>query len=193
MYYKYNRKKEIIKNTVLITIILSLAIFSTYYIYNKFNDIETIDYSSASLDITFHEKNGDELDITKITPLTDSVGLSSKAHTVTIKNNLTEPVKYTIKITDNIEKIVEQECEGITIPKEKIRISIKKSSEETEVYSLSDLKDNNLLSTTIKALGEDKYTIRIWINNETTLPSGSNNHYHGLIQIFENDMTLAVK
>ena len=167
--------------------------FSTYYIYNKFSDTETIDYSSDSLDITFHEKNGDELDITKITPLTDSVGLSSKGHTVTIKNNLTEPVKYTIKITDNIEKMLEQECMGITIPREEIRISIKKSSDTIEVYSLSELKDNTLLSTTIKALGEDKYTIRIWVNNETTLPSGSENHYHGLIQIFENDMTLAVK
>lgn len=193
MYYKYNIKKEIIKNTILITIILCLAVFSTYYIYNKFSDTETIDYSSDSLDITFHEKNGDELDITKITPLTDSVGLSSKGHTVTIKNNLTEPVKYTIKITDNIEKMLEQECMGITIPREEIRISIKKSSDTIEVYSLSELKDNTLLSTTIKALGEDKYTIRIWVNNETTLPSGSENHYHGLIQIFENDMTLAVK
>ena len=193
MYYKYNIKREIIKNTILITIILCLAVFSTYYIYNKFSDTETIDYSSDSLDITFHEKNGDELDITKITPLTDSVGLSSKGHTVTIKNNLTEPVKYTIKITDNIEKMLEQECMGITIPREEIRISIKKSSDTIEVYSLSELKDNTLLSTTIKALGEDKYTIRIWVNNETTLPSGSENHYHGLIQIFENDMTLAVK
>ena len=89
--------------------------------------------------------------------------------------------------------MLEQECMGITIPREEIRISIKKSSDTIEVYSLSELKDNTLLSTTIKALGEDKYTIRIRVNNETTLPSGSENHYHGLIQIFENDMTLAVK
>ena len=193
MYYKYNLKREIIKNTVLITTILCLAVFSTYYIYNKFSDTETIDYSSDSLDIKFHEKNGDELDITKITPLADSVGLSSKGHTVTIKNNLTEPVKYTIKITDNIDKILEEECTDITIPREDIRISVKKSSETTEIYSLSEIKDNTLLSTTINSLEEDKYTIRIWINNETTLPRGSINHYHGLIQVFENDLTLAVK
>lgn len=193
MYYKYNRKKEIIKNTILITIILSIAVFSTYYIYNKFNDIETIDYSSESLDITFHEKNGDELNITKITPLTDAVGLSSQGHNITIKNNLTESVKYTIKITDNIAKMLTQGCKGITIPKEEIRISLKNFNGPTEVYSLSELINDTLLSTTIKSQAEEKYTIRIWVNNETTLPSGSENHYHGLIQVFENDLTLAVK
>ena len=93
MYYTYNRKKELIKNALIIGFILFIAIFSTYYIYHMFNDTENIDYSSESLDITFHEDHGEELDITKVTPLTDSVGLSSKGHTFTITNNLTESVK----------------------------------------------------------------------------------------------------
>lgn len=193
MYYKYNRRKEIIKNIILISLIIFIAVFSTYYIYNKFNDTETIDYSSDSLDITFHEKNGDELDITKIIPLTDAVGLSSKGHNITIKNNLTEPVNYTIKITDNVDKMLNQNCEGITIPKEEIKISLKDFNGKTEIYNLSELENKILYSATVKPLEENKYTIRIWINNETTLPSGSDNHYHGLIQIFENDLTLAVK
>ena len=192
MYYQYNRRKEIIKNAVFISLILALAIFSTHYIYNKFSDTKTIDYSSESLDITFHEETGEELDITKITPLRDAVGLSSKGHTITIKNNLTEPVKYTIKIIDNIDKMIEQQCVGITIPREEIRISLKKSTGQTEVYSLSDLINNELLSTTIEALDEEKYTIRIWVSNETTLPSGSDHHYHGIIQVFENETTLAL-
>lgn len=193
MYYKYNRRKEIIKNIILISLIIFIAVFSTYHIYNKFNDTETIDYSSDSLDITFHEKNGDELDITKIIPLTDAVGLSSKGHNITIKNNLTEPVNYTIKITDNVDKMLNQNCEGITIPKEEIKISLKDFNGKTEIYNLSELENKILYSATVKPLEENKYTIRIWINNETTLPSGSDNHYHGLIQIFENDLTLAVK
>ena len=114
-------------------------------------------------------------------------------YTVTIKNNLTEPVDYTIKITDNTDKILKQNCTGITIPREEIKISLKDFNGKTEIYSLSELENNTLLSTTIKALEENKYTIRVWVNNETTLPSGSNHHYHGLIQIFENDLTLAVK
>lgn len=193
MYYKNLYRKEMIKNFIIIGIILFVAVFSTYHIYYSFSNAEEIDYSSTSLDITFHEETGEELDITKITPLTDSVGLSSKGHTVTITNNLTEEVNYKIKIIDNEKKMQEQNCVGITIPREEIRVSIKQSGEETEVYKLSDLEDGVILSTRAKALEEEKYTIRIWVNNETSLPSGSKHHYHGLIQIIENDTTVAVR
>ena len=193
MYYKYNRKKEIIKNTLIIGLILFIAVFSTYTIYHSFKDEENIDYSSKSLDITFHENMGEELDITKVIPLADSVGLTTKGHTITISNNLTESVKYSIKIVDNIKKMEEQNCLGITIPKEEIRISIKESGGKTEIYKLSELENDTLLSTTIKPLAENKYTIKLWVNNDSSLSSGSSNHYHGLIQIFENDTTLAVR
>lgn len=193
MYYKNQYRKEMIKNVIIIGVILFIAVFSTYHIYHAFSDTENIDYSSTSLDITFHEDTGEELDITKITPLTDSVGLSSKGHTISITNNLTEEVNYKIKIVDNVEKMEEQDCKGITIPREEIRVSIKKSGEETKVYSLSEIEDGVILSTKAKALEEEKYTIRIWVSNETTLPSGSEHHYHGLIQVIENDTTVAVK
>lgn len=194
MYYtNYNIKKERIKNIIIISIILFVAIFSTYNIYQKFSDTENIDYSSDSLDVTFHEKDGEQLDITKVTPLTDSVGLSSKGHTIKITNNLTESVNYKIKIVDNKEKMEEQNCEGITIPREEIKVSIKETGQSTKVYKLSELERGILLSKTANALETTKYTIRIWVSNDTTLPSGSDNHYHGIIQIFENDTTLAVK
>ena len=195
MYYaNYNRKKEIIKNIVIISVILFIAVFSTYYIYEKFNNDDVIDYSSESLDIVFHEDEGEELNITKITPLTDSVGLSSKAHTITITNNLTESVKYKIKVLDNNDKILAQICEGITIPKDEIKVSIKEENEETKIYKLSEIEETGILiSTKAKALEEKKFTIKIWVSNETTLPSGSIHHYHGLIQVIENDTTLAIK
>lgn len=194
MYYsKYNRKKEIIKNAIIIGFILGIAVFSTNYIYNVFNDSSSIDYSSESLDITFHEDKGEQLNITKVTPLTDSVGLSSTGHTLTITNNLTEPVKYKLILKDNATQITEDNCSEIAIPREEIRVSIKKTGEATEVYKLSDLEDGIILSTTAKALEETKYTIRIWVNNESSLPSGSEHHYHGLIQVVENDAMVAVK
>lgn len=194
MYYnKYNRKKEIIKNAIVIGFILGIAVFSTNFIYNYFNDSASIDYSSESLDITFHEENGERLDMTKVIPLTDSVGLSSTGHTLTITNNLTEPVKYKIVLNDNDDQIEEDSCLETAIPREEIRVSIKKAGETTTVYKLSELEDGVLFSTTAKALEETKYTIRIWVNNESSLPNGSEHHYHGLIQVVENDTMVAVK
>ena len=92
----YNRKKEIIKNVIIIGIILLIAIVSTRFIYFKYKNESNVDYNSESLDIIFHEKDGADIAIRKVTPVTDSVGLTSKAYTFTIKNNLTEPVEYNI-------------------------------------------------------------------------------------------------
>ena len=37
------------------------------------------------------------------------------------------------------------------------------------------------------ALETEKYTIRVWISSESSLPMGSSLHYHGLIEVLEVD------
>lgn len=181
----FSRKKELIKNVVLITVILSIAVISTYYIYNKFDNSEIVDYSSESLDITYKENDGEKVSITTVSPVTDSVGLSSKAHTITIKNNLTEKVNFSIKITDDIKKIIDDECSEYLIPKEDIRIALRTPVGENKIYNLSELENDVLYTGKIKALEEDKYTIRLWISSESSLPMGSDLHYHGVIEVVE--------
>ena len=181
----FKRKRELMKNLVLTIAILSLAIISTYYIYNKFDKSEVVDYTSESLDITYKEEAGDKISITTVSPVTDSVGLSSKAHTVTIKNNLTEKVNYTIKIIDDIKAMIEDKCTEYQIPKTDIRVSVRDSSGNNAIYKLSDLENDILVSGKIKALKEEKYTIRLWISNESSLPMGSDIHYHGIIEVIE--------
>ncbi len=181
----YNPKKELIKNVLTITFILSIAVVSTYYIYNKFDHSEIVDYSSESLDITFKEEQGDEINITTVSPVTDSVGLSSKAHTITIKNNLTEKTSFIIKLSDNLKKQNKDNCNEYQIPREDIKISVRYSSGDTEIYNLSDIDDEILVIGKLKPLETEKYTIRAWISSESSLPMGSSLHYHGLIEIEE--------
>ena len=187
----YNRKKELIKNIVYITFILLIAIISTYYIYYRFQDSRSIDFNSESLDVTYHESTGDKITINKVTPVTDSVGLSSKAYLITINNNLTERVDYKVKIINDNETIKEEECKELLIPKENIRISIKVNKSKNEIYNLDELEKGILLEREIKALGEDNISIRVWIDHDTVLPPGSEMHYHGKIQIIEEDKSIA--
>lgn len=187
----YNRKKEIIKNTVYITFILLLAVISTYFIYHKFQDTRNIDFNSDSLDVTYHEATGDKVEIKKITPVTDSVGLSSKSYSVSIKNNLTENVKYKIKIVDDKELMSEVEEESL-IPKEDIRISVKVNKKDNEIYNLSDLEEGVLLEDEIYALANDNISIRLWIKQDSKLPMGSNMYYNGIIQIVEENSSVAI-
>ena len=189
----YNRKKYILKNVIIITFILLVAILATHAIYDKFTKERETDYSSESLDIVFHDVAGANVDITKPTLVNDAIGLSSKAYTLTIKNNLTEPVKYKLKLVDNAEKIILDDCAELQIPKELIRVSVKEDSSKNNIYTLSELIDNNLDLGEIDALAEKNYSIRIWLTNTSEVNISKNLHYHGIIQVIENETDLAVR
>lgn len=189
----YNRKKYILKNVIIITFILLVAIIATHAIYDKFTKERETDYSSESLDIVFHDVAGANIDITKPTLVNDAIGLSSKAYTLTIKNNLTEPVKYQLKLVDNAEKIILDDCAELQIPKELIRVSVKEDSSKNNIYTLSELIYNNLDLGEIDALAEKNYSIRIWVTNTSEVNISKNLHYHGIIQVIENETDLAVR
>ena len=189
MYYDY--KKQRIKSAIIICCILAIAIFATHYIYYKFQNERNIDYSSESLDITFHEETGDRVMLDRVTPVTDAVGLSSQSYTFTIKNNMTVPVDYTIQLADDIETIFEDDCSEFQMPKDIIRVAIRQDNKDTEIYNLSELEEGKLIETEIKALGEANYTIRI-LTTQSTLQAGSVRHYHGKIQIVEDDNQVAI-
>lgn len=189
----YNRKKYILKNVIIITFILLVAIIATHAIYDKFTKERETDYSSESLDIVFHDVAGANVDITKPTLVNDAIGLSSKAYTLTIKNNLTEPVKYQLKLVDNTERIILDDCAELQIPKELIRVSVKEDSSKNNIYTLSELIDNNLDLGEIYALAEKNYSIRIWVTNTSEVNISKNLHYHGIIQVIENETDLAVR
>lgn len=189
MYYNYRRQR--IKSALIICFILALAIFATHHIYYKFQKERNTDYSSESLDITFHEETGDKVTLSRVTPVTDSVGLASQSYTFTIKNNMTIPVNYTVKLADDLETMFEDNCGEYQMPKDSIRVAIKNNN-KTEIYNLSELNDGILIQTKIKALAEEEYTIRIWTNQKTTLQAGSIRHYHGKIEILEDDREVAI-
>lgn len=189
MYYNY--RKERLKSALIICFILAIAIFATHHIYYKFQNERNTDYSSESLDITFHEETGDKVTLTRVTPVTDAVGLSSQSYTFTIKNNMTIPVDYTIKLVDDLETVFEDNCGEIEMPKDTIRVAIK-SEEKTEIYTLSELEDGVLEIDKIKPLDKEEYTIRVWTTQNTTLQAGSTRHYHGKIQIVEDENQIAI-
>ena len=145
------------------------------------------------MDVVYHETSGDKLTISKVTPVTDSVGLSSsKAYNITIKNNLTERVNYKIRILQDVETILEDECEEYLIPEEDIRISVKVNKKENKIYNLNELEDGLLLENTIEALDNNNIAIRLWVNQDSTLPRGAFLHYHGIIKKKKKDFSIAI-
>lgn len=181
--YKSIRRRETIKNVVYIGLILLVAVVSTYLIYDKFVDERKIASSSEILDVIYRDNGGRKIAITKVTPLTDSVGLSTTNYGLTLSNNLTEKVNYRIIIKDDIETILEDECEEYQISKDDIRISVKVGKKENKIYTLSELENGVLLEESIKALETEEVSIRVWVSQNSTLPLGSNIHYHGIVEV----------
>lgn len=183
--YKSIRRRETIKNVVYISLILLVAVVSTFLIYNKFVDERKLDSSSEILDVTYKDNSGNKIAITKVTPLTDSVGLSTNNYGLTLTNNLTEKVNYKIIVKDDIETILEDECEEYQISKDDIRISVKVGKKDNKIFTLSELVDGVLLEDSLKALENEEVSIRIWVSQNSTLPLGSNIHYHGILDVVD--------
>jgi len=190
-----NQKKEWIRNGIYIFFILLLAVISTHYIYYHFQEDRNIDFNSESLDVTYRESTGNKISLTKIIPVTDSVGLSSKAYVITIKNNLTEKVNYRIELVDDPEYkediVVEKEEENVEkshwIPKEEMKISVKNGKLGNKIYSFDEIDDGILLKDTMNALEEKNITIRLWIKQDSNLNSKEELFYHGIMNVIEEE------
>ena len=177
-------KKEIIKNIIYIGLILTFACITTYKIYTQFQTTRDVDYNSKSLDVVYHD-NGNKISLEKVTPMTDSVGISTKGYGVSVKNNLTVPIKYKIKIIDDSD--LEKENEYDVIPKEEIKVSIKEGKKINKIYYLNELEDGILLDSELNALENVDIVIRLWIQKDSTIPLTTDMEYHGIIQVIENE------
>lgn len=190
LYQIKMRKKEI----VIIVFILTFALLATNKIYYKFKDSNNVDYNTATIDTTFHEKTGAEVNISKAVPMSDSLGLSSRAYTFTIKNNTNASLKYSITIEDNELKIEDDGCKDVLIPHNLIKFSIHKKGEKNSIYTLGNLINGEVLTRIIKAKQEEEYTMRFWVTKDSLL-TGTKMHYHGLIKVNDlgNQVALGVK
>ena len=190
--YSYNPKKEVMKNVIYIGIILLIAIISTYKIYYKFQDDRNVNFNSDSFVITFHEKTGDKVNITKVTPVTDSVGLSSNSYSFSIKNNLTEKAHFEVRLVDDLESVTDDNCIDKLISKENIKVSIKNGKKDNKIYNLNELEDGVLLSDKIFALEEREISVRVWVEKNSSFPIGREMHYHGTIKVLEDNGSVAI-
>ena len=186
-------KKELMKSGIIVAIILLIAVLSTYHIYYKFQNDRDVDFNSESLTVVFHDTMGDKIQIKKVTPVTDSVGLSSTNYSFDIHNNLTVGVPYQVKIIPDYEQVELDGCEENLIPEEDIRISVKVGRGDNQIYNLSELEEGILLTDEVGALKTEAVSIRIWIDKDSSLPAGSKMHYHGVIQVVENENIVAIK
>lgn len=183
MYQKYYRK-HMIKSAIIIIFLFAFAIISTYFIYNNFSSEREHDIDTGKMEAIFHSKAGNKINLTKFTPVTDAVGLSSIAYDFTVKNGTKENIKYKIVLETNEEQIKEDNCANNTIPNELLKLSLRVDHQAPKAMILSEYNDNVLYEGTLKAASEEDFSIRVWaINSDFVIDKDS--HYHAVIKVIE--------
>lgn len=183
MYQKYYRK-HIIKSTIIIIFLFAFAIISTYFIYNNFSNERERDIDIGKMEAVFHSKAGNKINLTKFTPVTDAVGLSSTAYDFTVKNGTNEEIKYKIILEPNEKRIKKDNCADKTIPNELLKLSLRVDHQAPKAMVLSEYQNSILYEDTLEPSSEENYSIRVWtINNDFVIDKDS--HYHAIIKVVE--------
>lgn len=184
MLYKKQLRKQMMKSAVTIFFLCAFALISTYFIYNQFKDARDAKVNSPNLETTFHEKDGAKISLLQFRPVSDSVGLSTHAYTFTVKNQTNHKVSYKIELVDDIDEENTCGCSLNLIPKELLKLSVRKDHQVADAVLLSDFSNNILRTDSLDANKEENYTIRIWAVNSNFLLDNKA-HYHGMIKVTE--------
>ena len=99
-----------------------------------------------------------------------------------------EIAKLLNKSDNKIKAVVEGELKGYENILKKAKVMLKKNNVEGEIYRLSELEDGIILEDELEPIAHNTYAIRLWVDKDTTLPAGSNFHYHGKIKIIEEEI-----
>ena len=183
MYQKYYRR-HMIKSAIIIIFLFSFAIVSTYLIYNNFSSKREHDIDTGEMEVVFHGKEGNKINLTKFTPVSDAVGLSSTEYSFTVKNSTANSVSYKIVLEPNTNRINSDECFTKTIPSELLKLSLRVDHQTPVAKILSEYQDNVLYEDTLEADSEEDYSIRLWaINSDFVIDRDS--HYHAVIKVIE--------
>ena len=183
MYQKYYRR-HMIKSAIIIIFLFAFAIISTYLIYNNFSSKREHDIDTGEMEVVLHGKEGNKINLTKFTPVSDAVGLSSTEYSFTVKNSTANSVSYKIVLEPNTNRINSDECFTKTIPSELLKLSLRVDHQTPVAKILSEYQDNVLYEDTLEADSEEDYSIRLWaINSDFVIDRDS--HYHAVIKVIE--------
>lgn len=183
MYQKYYRK-HMIKSIIIIIFLFAFAIISTYLIYNNFSSKRERDIDTGEMEVVFHSEAGNKINLTKFTPVSDAVGLSSREYSFTVKNSTPNSVSYKIVLESNTNKINKDNCFSKMIPSELLKLSLRVDHQAPVAKILSEYQDNVLYADTLDANSEEDYSIRLWaINSDFVIDRDS--HYHAIIKVIE--------
>ena len=175
---KYLTKKEYIIFTLSLIIVILMS-FSYAFYYNV-EDTEENMATTECFKLIFEDES--EINLDKAYPLTDQEGLSLKPYTFTIKNECNKAGSYEV----NIETI-----NTSNLSTNYIRYKLNNNSVDTlgqqlekNEYINENINESRNIDVGVILPEEEKtYTLRLWLDNNTTIEQTSNKTYKGKVVV----------
>ena len=157
-------------------IAVGYAAWTRVYEGKEENTIDT-----ATLILILDESESDEISLINTVPVSDTKGLTFEPYSFKLKNSGTITAKYRLKIIDDEDKYITDECSDKKLDWSNIKYSFKKNNEVATVGMLSDI-DGILDLGEIDSNEINDYSLILWIKSEATNEI-MDQHFHGKIKV----------
>jgi len=166
---------------IVIMVILFSSAYAVFTSMQKANDYNIV--KAGTLEIAYQDYEeglGNIINLNGAFPISDSEGMELEPYVFRVKNIGSLPAKYSIGILDDLNMILEDNCESNQLPKDKIKVNI----DDIEPMLLSSVEELEyiIFEGMLKPEETREHSIRIWIDEE----AGNEvlgTHYHGMIKI----------
>ncbi len=179
---------------VILLIVIGVVLTSTFVASIAYNSIGgkqefANTFTSGCLNISLEDKSG-AINLSKTKPISDVEGLETPGYTFTVTNNCHEDANYQI----NLETLLDPSQET-TLQDQYVRVAIKSDSND---YLITDLSENTVLDTpsiegakkaynlTSGTLKEDEiktFTLKEWMDYDTTKEQGASKSFQSKISV----------
>ena len=165
-----DEKKQItvLSIVVVLTCIILFGTSYAWFVVNVSNQ-KTTRLVAGTLDLTFDDTDGGEINLTDEVPRSDEEGLQTKGYTFKVQNVGNIETVYTIFI-DDVDLINGES----RLNDEAVKYSLIKNNKVVITDYLSNLKVKVLDSATLDASLTDTYTLKLWLDENNFNSNATN-------------------
>ena len=175
-------QKQVLRGIAIVIFIFALAAILIHGIFQKFNNQETDHIETDAIEVSFYNKDSREINISRMTPMTDAVGLSTNPYTFIVKNKTQQPLQYKIVLLSNEEKKESCGCESSSISLSDIKVNIQKGNQNLGSFTLDTVNQMELWNSTLDPEQSEKYNLRFWVQKNAKI---ENKHFHAILKIIK--------
>ena len=161
------KNKKVIIPAIIIVLVIALGLTYAWFVWTDGGN-QTVKIKGGSLDLELDEKASNGISIDTAIPMSDSQATDAEytenLYTFSVVNNGTVNASY--------ELFLDNDGDDTTLSDSNIKYSITRNDSNVNLQLLSNATDRKIDEAIVNAKQTNTYTLRLWIDSETTKDVG---------------------